>query len=92
MTTHTNSDTARRDTAMIHISADGQTLPVEARVESLTTKIKKVTTTDEGKLQVVLEAAGMDHDALSQVKELLTLQQSSLVVVSMFPVQQELFS
>ncbi len=80
------------DAGMIHISADGQTLPVEARVDELTTKVKKLTTTDEGKLQIVLEAEGMDHDALAQVKELLVLQQSSLVRVSMAPVQKELFS
>lgn len=79
------------DSALIHISADGQTLPIEARVEDLTTKVKKITTTDEGKLQIVLEAEGMDYDALGQVKELLTLQQQSLVVVSMTPVQRELF-
>lgn len=91
MTTHTTPDAARSDAAMIHISADGQTIPVDARVEDLTTKVKKITTTDEGKLQIVLEAEGMDHEALAQVKELLVLQQSSLVLVSMTPVQRELF-
>lgn len=80
------------DATMIHISADGQTLPVDARVDELTTKVKKITTTDEGKLQIVLEAEGMDHEALAQVKELLVLQQSSLVRVSMEPVQRELFT
>jgi hypothetical protein len=76
---------------MIHISADGQTIPVQARVDDLTTKVKKITTTDDGKLQIVLESEGMDNDALAQVKELLVLQQSSLVLVSMQPTQQDLF-
>ena len=90
--THERTDGgSRHDASMIHISADGQTLPIEARVEDLTTKVKKLTTTDEGRLQIVLEAEGMDHDALAQVKELLTLQQHSLVRVSMTPVQRELF-
>jgi DNA transposition AAA+ family ATPase len=90
MTTHATPETPRRD-AMIHITADGQTVPVDARVDELTTKVKKITTTDEGKLQIVLEAEGMDHEALAQVKELLVLQQHSLVLVSMTPVQRELF-
>jgi len=90
MTTHATPETPRND-AMIHITADGQTMPVDARVDELTTKVKKITTTDEGKLQIVLEAEGMDHEALAQVKELLVLQQHSLVLVSMTPVQRELF-
>lgn len=83
--------TSRHEGNMIHISPDGQTLPVESRVDELTTKVKKITTTDEGKLQIVLETEGMDNDALAQVKELLVLQQSSLVQVSMQPTQQDIF-
>lgn len=92
MTATAQTEGRRPDPAMIHISPDGQTLPVEARVDELTTKVKKITTTDEGKLQIVLESEGMDQEALDQVKELLTLQQQSLVLVSMTPVQRELFS
>lgn len=92
MTATANTESRRPDPAMIHISPDGQTLPVEARVDELTTKVKKITTTDEGKLQIVLESEGMDQEALDQVKELFTLQQQSLVMVSMTPVQRELFS
>lgn len=88
----TRNGTPRSDVSMIHVSADGQALPIEARVDELTTKVKKITTTDEGKLQIVLEAEGMDHEALAQVKELLVLQQSALVQVSMVPVQRELYS
>ena len=65
--------------------------PVTARVHNLQAKIKKITTTDEGKLQVVLETEGMDDDAILQVKAMLVLQQTAMVRVTMDPVQQDLF-
>jgi hypothetical protein len=65
--------------------------PVTARVHNLLAKIKKITTTDESKLQVVLETEGMDDDAILQVKAMLVLQQTALVKVAMDPVQQDLF-
>ena len=66
-------------------------LLVTARVRNLQARIKKITTTDESKLQVVLETDGMDDDALLQVKSMLVLQQATPVLVSMDPVQPELF-
>jgi len=66
-------------------------VPVSARVRNLLAKIKKITTTDEGKLQVVLETEGMDDDAILQVKAMLVLQQTAMVRVTMDPVQQDLF-
>lgn len=69
---------------------DEQT-PVAARVRDLGAKVKRVVTTDEGKLQVVLEAEGMDDEALDQVRELLLLQQACPVLVSMDPMQRDLF-
>lgn len=90
--TTANVQGQRAEASMIHVGAEEMPAPIEARVECLTTKVRKVTTTDDGKLQIVLEAEGMDHDALAQVKELLVLQQSALVRVSMLPVQPELFS
>ncbi len=66
-------------------------VPVTARVHNLQAKIKKITTTDEGKLQVVLETEGMDDDAILQVKAMLVLQQTAMVRVTMDPVQQDLF-
>ena len=66
-------------------------VPVTARVHNLLAKIKKITTTDESKLQVVLETEGMDDDAILQVKAMLVLQQVAMVRVTMEPVQQDLF-
>jgi len=66
-------------------------VPVTARVYNLLAKIKKITTTDESKLQVVLETEGMDDDAIMQVKAMLVLQQTAMVRVAMDPVQQDLF-
>ena len=66
-------------------------LPVRARVRNLVASIKKITTSDEGKLQVVLESESMDDEALVQVKDMLVLQQASLVRVAMDPVQPGLF-
>ena len=90
-TTRSVDCSRRPEASMIHVGAHEVPPPIQARVDGLTTKVRKVTTTDEGKLQIVLEAEGMDQEALAQVKELLVLQQSSLVLVAMEPVQQELF-
>lgn len=65
--------------------------PIGARVRNLIAKVKKITTNDEGRLQVVLEAEAMDDNALAQVKNLLVLQQASPVRVAMDPVQPDLF-
>lgn len=76
---------------VINLTADKRGVEITARVRDMTTRIKRIQTTDEGKLQVVLEAEGMDDDALEQVKDMLVLQQSALVKVSMAPVQRDLF-
>ena len=84
-------DTQTNDKRVIDLSAGQQPPKVEARVTGMTTKVKKITTTDDAKLQVVLETEGMDDEALAQIKEMLVLQQSCLVKVSMLPVQRDMF-
>ncbi len=78
--------------ALIHLGA-GQVMPepINASVNGMTTRVKKITTTDEGKLQVVLETEGMDDNIIGHVKSMLTLQQTCLVQVTMVPVQRDLF-
>ena len=76
---------------IIDLGAPDEQVPVTARVRDLGARVKRVVTTDEGKLQVVLEAEGMDDEALGQVRELLVLQQACPVLVSMDPVQRDLF-
>ena len=84
-------DTQTNDKRVIDLSAGQQPPKAEARVTGMTTKVKKITTTDDAKLQVVLETEGMDDEALAQIKEMLVLQQSCLVKVSMLPVQRDMF-
>lgn len=77
---------------IVHLGAGQERpRPIDARVDGMTVKVKKITTTDEGRLQVVLETEGMDDDVIGQVKSMLTLQQSCLVRVTMTPVQRDLF-
>lgn len=78
--------------SLIHLGA-GQNEPqrINVAVNGMITKVKKITTTDEGKLQVVLETEGMDDDVIGHVKSMLTLQQTCLVQVHMVPVQRDLF-
>ncbi len=54
-------------------------------------KVRKITTTDEAKVQVVLETEGASDESLEQLKAMLTLQQTCPVSVSMSPVQRDLF-
>ena len=93
MDQHTNPMPERGNGgALIHLGA-GQDEPqrINVSVNNMTTKVKKITTTDEGKLQVVLETEGMDDSTIGQVKAMLMLQQTCLVQVSMMPVQRDLF-
>lgn len=84
-------DNTKRYDGVIDLSAGQQPPEVNARVSGMTTRVKKITTTDEAKLQVVLETEGMDDEALEQIKEMLVLQQSCLVKISMVPVQRDMF-
>jgi hypothetical protein len=77
---------------IVHLGAGRERpAPIDARVDGMTVKVRKITTTDEGRLQVVLETEGMDDAVIGQVKSMLTLQQSCLVRVTMTPVQRDLF-
>ncbi len=77
---------------VIDLPAPGEqgTMPAIA-VQGMIVKLKKITTTDEGKLQVVLETEGMDDAAIRGVQDMLTLQQTCMVQVSMLPLQRDLF-
>lgn len=58
-------------------------------VRELPVRVKKVVTTDEGKLQVVLEAEALSDAAVDKVKGLLSIQQG-LVLATFDPSQGEL--
>ncbi len=60
-------------------------------MESLIARVKKIVTTDEGKLQIHMETEGLSDDSLASVKDMLVLQQAGMVAVSMKPLQRELF-
>ena len=65
--------------------------PVTARVDEMTVRVKKITTTDEGKLSIALESEGMTDEALENVKDMLVLQQNGVVKLTMLPVQRDMF-
>ena len=54
-------------------------------------RVKKIVTTDEAKVQVVLETEGATPESLDQLKAMVSLQQACPVLVSMQPAQKELF-
>jgi len=85
------AEAARKEDDIIDLGKPDELIPITARVRDLSARVKRIQTTDEGKLQVVLEAEGMDNEALDQVRELLVLQQACPVLVSMDPVQRDLF-
>ena len=63
---------------------------VATPVQELPVRVKRVVTTDEAKLQVVLEAEHLSAEGVDQVKRLLTLQQG-LVRATFDLAQGELF-
>jgi len=70
---------------------DTEARPITERVESLIARVKKIVTTDEGKLQIHMETEGLSDESLANVKDMLVLQQAGMVAVSMKPLQRELF-
>ncbi len=65
---------------------------VDEKVDSLTVRLKKIVTTDEGKLQIIMETEGIADDAaLTDVKNMLVLQQTGVVSVNMKPLQRDMF-
>jgi len=85
------AEAARKHDDIIDLGKPDAAVQITARVTDLTAKVKRIQTTDEGKLQVVLEAVGLDDDAIGQVREMLVLQQACPVLVSMEAVQMDLF-
>ncbi len=54
-------------------------------------KVRKITASDDARIQVVLETEGASGESLEQLKEILTLQQSCPLSVSMMPIQRDIF-
>lgn len=82
---------AVRNDDIIDLGKPDEAVPITARVTDLNARVKRIQTTDEGKLQVVIETVGLDDDALAQIKEMLVLQQACPVLVNMEAVQPDLF-
>ncbi len=61
-------------------------------VEDLEARIKRITTSDDGKLQVLIECEYIDERGIEQVKSMLGLQRTEGVLVSMRVKQLDLFS
>ena len=61
------------------------------KVEQLPAKIKKMVTTDEGKLQITLEADALDTETIQKIKGLLEMQQG-LTLIDFTPTQADLFN
>ncbi len=51
-----------------------------AMVSDFPATIRKITTTDDGKLQIVLESAGLDSAAIAQVQRMLELQRGAVLL------------
>jgi len=85
-----NAQSAHAETIELSPQPEAKTRPL-FNVENLSARVKKITTTDEGKLQVVLESEHMSDDQIAKVQDLLQLQQD-LVLVNFQPVQGDLFN
>lgn len=75
----------------LDLGVTGQLPPPADSVTGYVMKVRKITTTDEAKIQVVLETEGASGESLEQLKAMLVLQQTCPVSVSMVAVQRELF-
>ncbi|PWB39217.1 MAG: hypothetical protein C3F19_17205 [Rhodocyclales bacterium] len=68
----------------------GLTFAAGMPVADFTAVIKRITTTDESKLQLVLESAGLDAAAIAQVQRMLELQRGT-VLLTLASAQSGLF-
>lgn len=71
--------------------SSGSRTRVLFNVEDLAAHVRRITITDEGKLQIVLEGEGLDDATIAKVRDLLQLQ-PELVLVTLRPAQEDLFS
>ena len=58
----------------------GLTFAAGMPVADFTAVIRRITTTDESKLQLVLESAGLDSAAIAQVQRMLELQRGTVLL------------
>lgn len=59
-------------------------------VSDLPARVKRIVTTDEGRLQVLLESESLSEESIEKTKSLLQLQQDA-VFVTVRAAQQDLF-
>lgn len=69
--------------------ADGSLAMLGSRVNDLPARVKKIATTDEGKLQIVLEGEVIRPEELEKIRDLFLIQQGR-VFVDFTPEQGEL--
>jgi len=79
------------DAALIELSPHAPPTRPLVPVRDLPARVKKITTTDEGRLQIVLEAESLGDQTIPKVQELLWLQQER-VTASFAAVQGDLFA
>ena len=87
MSTASDNTIRIRNAVNAHAEASGIAL---FNVEDLQARVKRIVTTDEGKLQIVLESEALSEEAIAKTQNLLQLQQDT-VFVSVRAAQQDLF-
>jgi hypothetical protein len=87
MSTASDNTIRIRNAVSSHAEASGIAL---FNVEDLQARVKRIVTTDEGKLQIVLESEALSEEAIAKTQNLLQLQQDT-VFVSVRAAQQDLF-
>ena len=87
MSTASDNTIRIRNAVNTHAEASGIAL---FNVEDLQARVKRIVTTDEGKLQIVLESEALSEEAIAKTQNLLQLQQDT-VFVSVRAAQQDLF-
>ena len=87
MSTASDNTIRIRNAVSSHAEASGIAL---FNVEDLQARVKRIVTTDEGKLQIVLESEALSDEAIAKTQNLLQLQQDT-VFVSVRAAQQDLF-
>ena len=87
MSTASDNTIRIRNAVNAHAEASGIAL---FNVADLQARVKRIVTTDDGKLQIVLESEALSDEAIAKTQSLLQLQQDT-VFVSVRAAQQDLF-
>ncbi len=71
-------------------NSSNEDIPLPDRVDDLPVSLRKITSSDDGKVQLVFEAEALSDEGLANLKGLISIQQQCKAFLSLEPAQKDL--